>query len=97
MTISRAGSAVRIFGQYDVADAHTQLAHVSTAGGVRRAALSGVNIFLGIWTLILSVDLQLQHGRTAILNQLHRRYSGAALAIWSGSTTYLDRRHHRHA
>ena len=46
----------------------------------RRVALSGVNIVLGIWTLIcpryldldFSLDLRLQHGRTAVWDQ-HRR------------------------
>jgi SPW repeat len=63
----------------------------------RRVALSGGNIFLGIWTLIspwiygYSTDAP-RFGTNIIVGILVM-----ALAIWSGSTTYLDRRHQRHA
>lgn len=64
----------------------------------RMVALSAVNIVLGIWTVISpwifgysTTDVP-RAGTFVILG-----VAVIALAVWSGSTTYLGHRHQRHA
>lgn len=63
----------------------------------KTVALSGVNILLGIWTVVspwiygYTTDAP-RLGTNIIVGSLV-----IGLALWSGCTTYLDHRQHRHA
>jgi SPW repeat len=72
-------------------------AAVRSFAPLRRAALSGVNILLGIWVLLspwvygYSADVP-RLGTNVVVGIVV-----IALAIWSGGRTYVDRRQQRHA
>jgi SPW repeat len=63
----------------------------------RRVSLSGINIVLGIWTLISPWIYGYGVDGALFGTNIIAGIAVIALAIWSGGVTYVDRSHQRHA
>lgn len=63
----------------------------------KRISLSGINIFLGIWTLISPWIYNYGADASLFWTNIVAGIIVIALALWSGSVTYVDRRQQHHA
>jgi hypothetical protein len=63
----------------------------------RRVALSGINIVLGLWTLLSPWIYGDSMDGPLFATNIIAGIVVIGLAIWSGGVTYVDRRHQQHS